>query len=141
MPCAAMAAAEPPPESPPQGFKLAASAELPCTVFELYARFLCSRSHFLHSHHASAGQQQLRVPPWQRAGAGLARTVTFVQPRKPPQTCDTRCVQQQRLSLPSPQSPKALAEVSASMHPTQQHQLLVQRLRSSPSKPTCMDWL
>jgi hypothetical protein len=68
-------------------------------VFELYARFLCSRSPFLHAHHASVGQRQPRLPPWQRAAAGLTRTVTFVQPRKPPSTCDTRCEQQQRLSL------------------------------------------
>lgn len=102
-----------PPVCPPN-FKQIASAELPCSVEDFYALVVSSRSDFFQQHSRNEGQWDFTASNWRSeqlpepipaqlqhmppAGA-FSRTLTFVQPKKPPSSVDSQCVQRQRFAV------------------------------------------
>eukprot|EP00798_Chlamydomonas_sp_ICE-L_P015583 gene15583-21682_t len=114
-----------PPPQIPSDYKELASGVLPCSVQDFYNKVVSSHSDYFQHLHATVGKHRdVTASGWKASGSpalddgnmigdkevfdfalgtsgtgGFMRTMTFIQPKKPPASVDADCVQRQQFCV------------------------------------------
>eukprot|EP00798_Chlamydomonas_sp_ICE-L_P009638 gene9638-7551_t len=111
----------------PKDYKSIATATMPCCVHDFFDHVVSSQSDYFRNTHSKAGcQRSMNITAWKPSGTpsiddksilgpldvevfdyvlessgtgGYCRTMSFVQPRKPPSPVDASCVQRQQYNV------------------------------------------